>query len=73
MVDKFNLTTNKIAIQFTDESISFIKIIYNKSVFKFDRDFRSLKKWEFHAFDYRPTFSEEKTIEKFRNKFLKLF
>jgi hypothetical protein len=73
MLDKFNVTTNKIAIQFTDESISFLKIIYNKPVFKFDRDFRSLKKWEFHIFDYKPILSEGKTIEKFRNKFFKLF
>lgn len=72
MITKFNTTKNKIAVQFTDESIFTFGMIYNKHNFKFDRDIRSIKKWEFHIFDHSSTFSE-KTVEKFRNKFIKLF
>jgi len=73
MANKFNLIKNKITVQFTDESILFLKLIHNKSIFKFDRDMRSFKKWEFHIFDQKAKLFEEKTVEKFRNKFIKLF
>nr|NP_066463.1 orf72 [Rhodomonas salina]AAG17734.1 orf72 [Rhodomonas salina] len=72
-MNKFNLVKNSVAVQFTDDSILFIKMIYNKPILKFDRDVRFLKKWEFHVFDYKSMPFEEEIIKKFRNKFLKLF
>jgi hypothetical protein len=73
MKGKFNIIKNKIDLQFTDESVFSFHIVYNKSVLKFDRDIRSLKKWEFRIFHNKSSSFEEKTIEKFRNKFIKLF
>ena len=73
MQSKFKLTKKKIIFQFTDESIFFFKIIYDKNFYRFDRDFRSFKKWEFHIYNKKNFFFEEKSIEKFRNKFIKLF
>lgn len=73
MTNKFNLIKNKTIIQFTDDSVIFLRMMYNKPIFKFDRDIRSLKKWEFHIFDKKPSIFEEKSIERFRNKFIKLF
>jgi hypothetical protein len=73
MQNKFNLVKKKVTFQFTDESVFFSKILYDKKIFRFDRDIRSFKKWEFHIFDKKCSFFEEKSIEKFRNKFMKLF
>jgi len=69
---KFNLTKNKIKIQFTDDSIIFLRIIYKKLVFRFEKDVRSLEKWRFRIFKSKTVFFEEKSIEKFRNKFVRL-
>lgn len=73
MTSKFNLKKKKTTVQLTDESVLFIRVISNKSMYKFDKDIRSIKKWEFHLFSYEQTDSLPKNIEKFRNKFMKLF
>ncbi len=73
MITKFNLTKRNVMIQFTDESITFLKTVHHKLIYKFDKDFRSLKKWEFHLFEFKQITAFPKSVEKFRNKFMKLF
>nr|YP_009476655.1 ribosomal protein L31 [Storeatula sp. CCMP1868]AVM81148.1 ribosomal protein L31 [Storeatula sp. CCMP1868] len=73
MKNKFNLKPNKIAIRFTDESVSYFKIMERKPLLQVDKDVKSIKKWEFSIFGVKVTSVEEKPIDKFRNKFVKLF
>jgi hypothetical protein len=70
---KFNFNRNKIKIQFTDGSVIFFKLAVKKLILRFEKDVRSLIKWRFRIFKIKTVFFEEKSIEKFRNKFVKYF